>query len=244
MQYYRRALSGGENKIFIMKPGSRPPREAQFPAHFPISLDIKWCTKNIWGEKKEKDMKWWMCRVFLCVTLLLSVTASEGHMGPHFTPDCCFGSCICSNPECEMAGWEGIWSRGCSGLTNMLWASHITALIALKQLSQSRWCTSIQKTSVPSHMSSITSIQWIKVWTLFLSSLITNIPWDVSNSYYYPKMFSFHGSKSNTMLRIFLTISAKFNIKKSIFSDRNLWNDATIHANYSVLKTSHYVYIV
>lgn len=67
---------------------------------------------------------------------------------------------------------------------------------------------------------------------------------DWCNSYYYPKMFSFHGSKSNTILRIFLTISAKFNIKKSIFSDRNLWNDATIHANYSVLKTSHYVYIV
>ena len=41
VQYYRWALSGGENKIFIIKPGSRPPCEAQFPAHFPISLDIK-----------------------------------------------------------------------------------------------------------------------------------------------------------------------------------------------------------
>lgn len=30
-------------------------------------------------------------------------------------------------------------------------------------------------------------------------------------------MFSFHGSKSNTILRIFLTISAKFNIKKVYF---------------------------
>lgn len=245
VQYYRRALSGGENKIFIMKPGSRPPREAQFPAHFPISLDIKWCTKNIWGEKKEKDMKWWMCRVFLCVTFAQCLSFRGTHGASFYT------RLLFWFMYMQQSRMRNGWLRG--NMKQRLWWFDKYAL------SQSHHCSHCSETAEPItvmhfYTKDISTIPYVihhqhsvdKSLDLIFKQLdhkhtLRCLQLDWCNSYYYPKMFSFHGSKSNTILRIFLLILAKFNIKKSIFSDRNLWNDATIHANYSVLKTSHYV---
>ena len=66
-------------------------------------------------------------------------------------------------------------------------------------LSQSHHCSHCSETAEP--ITVMHNIQWIKVWTLFSSCLITNKPWDVSSLidalHYYPKLFSFHVSKSD-----------------------------------------------